>query len=512
MIPFEAMLDELRDRERTGGSLFEFAWRVALRDIPDRVPSLHHAMIAKRLEGLWLTPEQDDLYVGLPPRSGKTIYCSYAFVAWILGQDPRARIIIACSTTERAELLTGRVRDLVASDEYRRIFPDTRLNPTSLARGLWATTAGGSVLGAGVGKAIQGAPATLFIIDDPYASVEDAFSETIRASYDSWFTGTARTRMEPGGKMVLVCQRMHRADAAGRMMDNFAAHPEGRQLDTLILPAECEDPATDPLGRARGELLWPAHHDLRYLAPHRENPMVWRTLYQQAPPSDDGDWLDGVRYEPNPIITSAHRLYMASDCADSVGRGDYTVHMVIAHDRGENLFYVIDMFRGQVDASRSAEEFLTLYAHWRPIECLVENDVFTRSMMSHVTEQGRRKNLMPHIREYPSGGKSKSDKAGSFRGMMLRGMWRFDPAKAWTGTIIHELQRFPGATGAGVDDCVDCLSLMGRHLARTGTAAQPAPPPKPLPNFTEMTLDGLSEGGLYDLNGGGRSGLSNRRI
>ena len=77
--------------------------------------------------------------------------------------------------------------------------------------------------------------------------------------------------------------------------------------------------------------------------------------------------------------------------------------------------------------------------------------------------------------------------------MMVRGMWRFDPDKPWTTTIIRELEKFPGADGPGVDDCVDALGLIGRHLSRTSKEAPPPPPPKPMPTIQEMNLDGLYE-------------------
>lgn len=491
-IPLKNMLADLEDRERIAGDLFTFAWEVVLRNIPDKVPGMHHMLKTSKLEQLLVDDAMQDFYIGEPPRSGKTIYASLAFPALALGRNPRLRVIVASSTTERAETLTGNVRDLLADPEYQRLFPDTALNPASLARGNWTTTVGGAMVGAGVGKAIQGLPADLAIIDDPYANLEDAFSTTTRAAITSWYRGTFRTRLEPGAKVVLVCQRLHRGDLAGAMMDNFAKHPDGRQLDTLILPAECDDPDTDPLGRKMGELLWPNHHDEKFLAPHREDEYIWRTLYQQKPPNDDGDWAGAVQYGTNPPVNSSMRIYMASDVADNTGKGDATVHVVVGHDRTENLFYVLDMYRGQVDVATGAQAFLDLHRRWKPSECLVEDDAYTNAMLIHVRNLGPSSGVRPYIKEYSKSG-TKEHKASAFRGMMVRGMWRFDPDKPWTTTIIRELEKFPGADGPGVDDCVDALGLIGRHLSRTSKEAPPPPPPKLLPTIQEMNLDGLYE-------------------
>ena len=388
-IPLKNMLADLEDRERIAGNLFTFAWEVVLRNIPDKVPGLHHMLKTDRLERLLSDDAKQDLYIGEPPRSGKTMYACLAFPALALGRNPTpAGHHRQQHHRSGQRLLTGNVRDLLADPEYQRLFPDTNLNPASLARGDWTTTMGGAMVGAGVGKAIQGLPADLAIIDDPYANLDDAFSTTTRAAITSWYRGTFRTRLEPGAKVVLVCQRLHRGDLAGAMMDNFATHPDGRQLDTLILPAECEDPDTDPLGRQMGELLWPGHHDEKFLAPHREDEYIWRTLYQQKPPNDDGDWAGAVQYGTNPPVNSSMRIYMASDVADNTGKGDATVHVVVGHDRAENLFYVLDMYRGQVDVATGAQAFLDLHRRWKPSECLVEDDAYTNAMLIHVRNLG----------------------------------------------------------------------------------------------------------------------------
>ena len=184
---------------------------------------------------------------------------------------------------------------------------------------------------------------------------------------------------------------------------------------------------------------------------------------------------------------------MASDVADSVGKGDATVHAIVGHDRTENLFYVLDMYRGHVNVATGAQEFLKLFGKWKPSECLVDSDVYTKAMLIHVENLARQQGKHPYIRQYPVGNKSKGDRAGALRGMLVRGMWRFDNSKPWTETIIRELRIFPNGTTPGVDDCVDALALIGRHLSRTTREAPPPPPPKPLPTVQEMCLDGLYE-------------------
>lgn len=362
--------------------------------------------------------------------------------------------------------------------------------------------------GAGVGKTVQGLPADLLIVDDPYGSVDDAFSDVQRATVTSWFFSTLATRCEPTAKKLLICQRMHRYDLAGEMMDRFQKNenPEKRVLDTLILAAECDDPENDPLGRQMGELLWPTHHDSRYLAQYREDPYLWLTLYMQQPPTTVGGWAGSIQYAPNPPFTSALSLYMVSDVADSHGKGDATVHLVIGHDRRENLFYVMDAWRDQTDVATGAAEFIKLYLKYKPfVACLIDSDIFSKAMKIHVDTMGRQQNLTPWFKIVPHGGKSKGERAGALRGMFARGLWRFDETKWWTERIKKELDVFPYGKGVAVDDCVDAMALIGRHLDKTMTEA---PPPEPVKMRTiqEMQLEPMFEDNEGSLNG------YNRRI
>ena len=66
-----------------------------------------------------------------------------------------------------------------------------------------------------------------------------------------------------------------------------------------------------------------------------------------------------MQFGTNPPVNSSMRIYMASDTADNVGKGDATVHAVVGHDRTENLFYVLDMYRAHIDVATGAQALLT---------------------------------------------------------------------------------------------------------------------------------------------------------
>ena len=63
------------------------------------------------------------LIITVPPRSLKSIMCSVAFPAFVLGQDPTKRVIVASYSADLAIKHGNDFRTVVNSAEYQTIFP-----------------------------------------------------------------------------------------------------------------------------------------------------------------------------------------------------------------------------------------------------------------------------------------------------------------------------------------------------------------------------------------------------
>ena len=158
-------------REKAQNNFMPFVHHVYENFIEGR----HHLEIAEKLEKV-ATGEITRLIVNMPPRHSKSELASYLMPAWFLGRNPKLKIIQATHNTELAVRFGRKVRDLIDSEQYGHIFPDTDLKADSKAAGRWETSAGGEYFAAGVGAAVTGRGADLFIIDDPH-SEQDAMSE-----------------------------------------------------------------------------------------------------------------------------------------------------------------------------------------------------------------------------------------------------------------------------------------------------------------------------------------------
>ena len=142
---------------------------------PDFIEGSHHRHISKKFNDL-ASGKLKRLIVNMPPRHTKSEFASYLLPAWMVGRNPKLKIIQATHTGELAIRFGRKIKHLIDSPEYNKIF-HTKLQEDSKAAGRWETAQGGEYFAAGVGGAITGRGADLLVIDDPH-SEQDALSET----------------------------------------------------------------------------------------------------------------------------------------------------------------------------------------------------------------------------------------------------------------------------------------------------------------------------------------------
>ena len=114
----------------------------------------------------------------------------------------------------------------------------------------------GGMISVGIGGSITGYGADLLIVDDPIKNRAEAESATYRDKLWDEYQSTVSTRLHAGGAVIIILTRWHEDDLAARLLNPEYGKVE--DWDIISLPAVCEDPATDPLGRELGEALWPA--------------------------------------------------------------------------------------------------------------------------------------------------------------------------------------------------------------------------------------------------------------
>jgi len=169
---------------------------------PGFISGKHHAIMSDAFERV-ANGSLKRLIINMPPRHTKSEFASYLLPAWFLGRFPDKKIIQTAHTAELAVGFGRKVRNLVQSEQYGKIF-DTKLSTDSKAAGRWNTDKGGDYFAIGVGGAVTGKGADLLVIDDPHS--EQEAKQGNPAVFDGvyeWYTSGPRQRLQPGGAIVI---------------------------------------------------------------------------------------------------------------------------------------------------------------------------------------------------------------------------------------------------------------------------------------------------------------------
>ena len=246
---------------------------------PDFVEGSHHRHIADKFNKL-ATGEINRLIINMPPRHTKSEFASYLLPAWMVGRDPKLKIIQATHTAELAIRFGRKAKNLIDSTDYTKIFK-TRLQEDSKAAGRWETSDGGEYFAAGVGGAITGRGADLLIIDDPH-SEQDAMSKTASRGAYEWYTSGPRQRLQPGGKIVLVMTRWSQKDLTGMLIKN-QTEAKADQWHVVEFPA-IMDHGSKP------KPVWPEYWKLDELEKVQATLPVakWNAQWMQNPTAEEG--------------------------------------------------------------------------------------------------------------------------------------------------------------------------------------------------------------------------------
>jgi predicted phage terminase large subunit-like protein len=494
-----------QSRPRVRESLVRFVTAI---DVPGRPASIdpdveqfhaiettiaaHHRLILETAQRT-VTARYGRAMFLLPPGSAKSTYCSVVLPAWCMGRKPGTRVILASYGSDLARKHGRRARAIVRSAAYREIF-DTELSAESSAADEWALTNGSEYMAGGILSGMTGHRAHGIVIDDPVKGRNEAESEVIRARTREAYEDDIKTRLLPGGWIILIQTRWHEDDLAGSILpaswngeSGLIRCRDGFDWHVLCLPARCER-ADDPLGRRIGEYLWPEWFDRRHWAQFEANPRTWSALYQQRPAPAEGaffkaDWFRG--YDALPARETLH-VYGASDYAVTADGGDYTVHVVVAVDP-QGRMYLADLWRAQAASDVWVETLCDLIAKWRPLEWAEESGQIKSGVGPFLVRRMRDRQAFVARRQFAARG-DKAVRAQSIRGRMaLDGLYL--PGNApWVAEFRRELLTFP----AGVqDDQVDAIGLIGQLLDRVRPGqVVAAATPRPTDLVFEARADG----------------------
>ena len=407
----------------------------------------HHKQVAKKFEKL-STTRGSRIIVNMPPRHTKSEFASYLLPAWLIGKNPKLKIIQTTHTAELAVRFGRKVRNLMELDIYKQIFPDVDLKADSKAAGRWETGQGGEYYAAGVGGAITGRGADLLIIDDPH-SEQDALSDSALDNAYEWYTSGPRQRLQPGGSIVVVMTRWSLKDLTGKLIKAQTSDVMSDQWDIVEFPAILPS----------GNLLWPEFWDKDELLRVKASLSLSKcnAQWQQNPVAEEGaiikkEWWNKWEEKKIPpvsyIMQSYDTAFSKKETADYSAITTWGVFQ--PKEGGPDNIILMDAKRGRWDFPELKETALEEYNYWEPDMILIE----AKATGTPLTDELRRVGI-PVVNYTPSRGNDKHTRMHMVAPMFESGrVWA--PDKRFSEDVIDECAAFPHGDH---DDFCDSMTM-----------------------------------------------------
>lgn len=419
----------------------------------------HIAILNRKLIGV-ARGDIKRLMVFIPPRHGKSLLISQYFPAWYLGLFPERRFMLTSYGDDFSAGWGSKSRDLLR--QWGHLY-GVAISDSSSSASAWNIAGNtGGLIAAGVGGQLTGYGAHILSIDDPYKSREEAKSITVRERVYEWYTQTAYPRLEPDGAVILVMQRWHHDDLAGRLLRD-QSHAD--RWDVVCLPAIAEE--QDELGRMPGDALWPEHWPVEKLEAIKAamGGYAWSSQYQQRPSPSKGatfrrEWMD-KRYRETPLLPT---IIQTIDSAFQTGvSNDYSVIATWGTD-GKN-YYLLDVWCERVEFPDLISAIKAQAARHRPNSIVIENAASGQSAIQTL----KRETNLPIVGLRFKG--SKQSRADSVSPLFEAGKVYLPDDAPWLSDWIEEHVQFPRAPH---DDRVDTTSMALLRLREPDISYMPS--------------------------------------
>ena len=426
---------------------------------PDFIQGSHHKKIADQFNRL-AEGKINRLIINMPPRHTKSEFASFLLPAWMIGRNPKLKIIQTTHTTELAVRFGRKAKHLIDSPDYKRFFKTT-LREDSQAAGRWETDQGGEYFAAGVGSAITGRGADLLIIDDPHSEQDAMNPEALERAYE-WYTSGPRQRLQPGGKIVVVMTRWSLKDLTGSLI-GAQKGIKSDQWEVIEFPAILPDE----------QPVWPEYWKLSELESVKASLSIqkWNAQWMQNPTSEEGsiikrDWWRKWDKDYIPelyhVIQSYDTAFLKKETADYSAITTWGVFYPNP-DSGPNLI-LLDAIKERLEFPELRRRALEQYHYWKPESVVIESKASGLPLTYELRKMG-----IPVINFTPSKGNDKHSRINAVAPLFESGqIWA--PEASFAEEVIEECAAFPFGDH---DDLVDSMTQALMRFRQGGFIEHP---------------------------------------
>lgn len=438
--------------------------------------------------------------ISCPPRMTKSEIFSVAGPGWLLGRYPNLHVVSVSQEQGLSEIFGRSARNLL--DAFGPQVFGVQINKASSAGTNWGLVSmkgdayTGSFRATSVGGSLLGRPADLLVLDDVSSPGQSSF---VRNQIFDWYFQVARPRLNPGGAMIIVAQRLDEDDLSGRVMREEGIVTQGGLWLPTVAPLWAE-PITrehipnlrgtwpDPLGRKDGEILWLGRYSDTELDQRRRWPSWVQAAILQCRPTLKGGTTfsmdsfhsfqnlgthyrlalggrDGAPEHSEIVPVSSCKTYFAVDLATSLRtRADFTT--ILRYDvtpSGRAL--LTDMVHEHFDAPSSQAVLEAQYRLYDPVRMYIEKHGFQLGYVQTMRSKGFSK--IEGWARPP--GQDKQSSALTAAAEIDNERILIPEYAPWLQTFTEEVSRYPLTPH---DDIVDALGIVA-DVTREGKIKKP---------------------------------------
>jgi predicted phage terminase large subunit-like protein len=452
---YQAQITQLKSRE----SFLDFIQHV----YPGYMVGPHHRKLARIFEEI-ASGKKKRVIVNIAPRHGKSEMISYLAPAWFLGKFPQKKIIMASHTADLAVNFGRRVRNLVGSDLYSEVFPQVELQADSKSASRWGTNFNGEYFAIGVGGALAGRGADLFIIDDPHSEQEakQGRPDVFIPAWE-WFQSGPIQRLMPGGAIIVVMTRWSKLDLTGQIIDHMTRNDDADEWEVVEFPAILND-----------KPLWPDFWPMEELMAKRAgmDPRYWQAQYMQQPTAEEGalikrEWWQIWEKDDPP---QCDFIIMALDAAqETSNRADYnaltTWGIFFNEETNNHNIILLNAIKKRMEFPELKRMVLEEYKEWEPDAFIVEKKSNGAALYQEMRRMG-----VPLGEFTPGKGQDKISRVNAVADLFSAGIvWA--PDRRWAREVMEECNDFPAGRN---DDLVDSTTLALMRFRQGGFITLPS--------------------------------------
>ena len=426
---------------------------------PDFVEGSHHKRVAQKFNDI-ANGKVKRVIINMAPRHTKSEFASYLLPAWMVGRNPKLKIIQSTNTTELSVRFGRKAKQLMDSPEYKEVF-QTRLKKILKLQVNGKHNKVVNIMLLVLDLQSQVVVPIFLIIDDPHTEQDAMNAQALERTYE-WYTSGPRQRLQPGGTIVIVMTRWNQKDLAGRLI-SAQKEPKADQWEVIEFPAIMPS----------GEPLWPEYWNIKDLEAVKASiPMSkWNAQYMQNPTGEEGalikrEWWQDWEGDIPPlehVIQSYDTAFMKKSSADYSAITTWGV-FTPNEDSGPCLI-LVDAMKGRYEFPELRRIAMDQYGYWNPETVIIESKASGLPLTYELRKMG-----IPVINFTPSKGNDKHTRVNSVSPLFESGRIYAPKEMEFAQEVIEECAAFPYGDH---DDLVDSMTQAVMRFRQGGLIQHP---------------------------------------